>query len=68
MVKKIYKINGMHCTSCGFLVDEELEAIGVKSKASYQKSEVEVDYDETKVTEAEIVAAVKKAGYQIIPG
>jgi copper chaperone CopZ len=65
-MKKIFKISGMHCTSCGFLVEEELEAIGAKAKASYQKSEVEVEFDEKKITEAQIAQAVKKAGYEIV--
>ncbi|MFC1646901.1 heavy-metal-associated domain-containing protein [Patescibacteria group bacterium] len=66
MIKKTYKIKGMHCASCGFLVDEELEEIGVKSKASYQKGIVEVEFDEKMISEDDVKEAVKKAGYEIV--
>ena len=65
MIKKTYKIDGMHCTSCGLLIESELEDIGVKSKASYAKGMVEVEYDENKVKEKEIIEAINKAGYGV---
>jgi copper chaperone CopZ len=67
MIKKIFKIAGMHCSGCAFLVEDELAAIGIKAKASYQKGEVETEFDEKKVTEKDIARAVKKAGYKIMP-
>jgi copper chaperone CopZ len=36
-------------------------------KASYQKAHMEVEYDETVVSEAQIIAAVKQKGYEAIP-
>jgi len=36
-------------------------------KASYQKARMEVDYDETLISEAQIIAAVKQKGYEAIP-
>lgn len=35
--------------------------------ASYHKQQMVVEYDETKLTLDEIIAAVKKKGYQAIP-
>jgi copper chaperone CopZ len=64
MVKKIFKIEGMHCSGCGFLVEEEIEEIGAKAKASYQKGEVEVEFDPKLIKEADIFTAIKKAGYK----
>ena len=34
-------------------------------KASYRKQQVEVEYDETILTSAEIVAAIRKLGYTV---
>jgi copper chaperone CopZ len=35
--------------------------------ASYHKLQMIVEYDETKLNEEQIIAAVKKKGYQAIP-
>ncbi|MBL8098046.1 MAG: cation transporter [Anaerolineales bacterium] len=48
---------------------ESLEDVldGVKEiNASYHKLEMVVEYDESKLTEAEIITAVKKKGYTAI--
>jgi len=47
------------------LIEEELEEIGVKAKASYQKGEVEVVFDTEKVTEKNIAETVKNVGYTL---
>lgn len=69
MVKKKFQVEGMHCTSCALLIDEDLEEIkGVKqSKTSYAKQVTEVVYDESCVNEALIVTAIGQAGYRAIP-
>jgi copper chaperone CopZ len=66
MTKKIFKIAGMHCTSCSLLIDGEIEDLGAKSSCSYAKSEVEVEWDPAKVSEIQIVQAVGKAGYKVV--
>lgn len=65
MTKKKFKIIGMHCTSCAFNIDGELEDTeGVKSaNTSYAKQETEVAFDEKKIDEKKIAAIVKKLGY-----
>lgn len=41
---------------------------GVKEiNASYHKLQMTVEYDETRLTLEQIVAAVKKKGYQAVP-
>jgi copper chaperone CopZ len=67
MIKKTFKIAGMHCPGCAFLVEDELGIIGVRGKVSYQKGEVVVEFDEIKVKEKQIIAVIKKAGYTVIP-
>ncbi len=69
MTKIVFRVTDMHCTSCVMLVESiEDELPGVQRvKASYQKARVEVEYDETMVSEAQIVAAIKQKGYEAIP-
>lgn len=65
MIKKVFKIKGMHCTSCTFSIDGELEDTdGVKeASTNFAKSQTEVKFDPEKVSEEKIVKLIKKAGY-----
>ena len=68
MIKKTFKVPDMTCTNCAMKL-ESLEDIldGVKEiNASYHKLQMIVEYDESKLTEEQIIAAVKKKGYQAI--
>jgi copper chaperone CopZ len=47
-------------------IEDDLPGVQ-RVKASYQKARVEVEYDETMVSEAQIVAAIKQKGYEAIP-
>lgn len=55
----------MHCTSCAFDIDGQLEDCeGVlESNTSYAKSETEVKIDEGKIEKKKIVDVIKKIGY-----
>ena len=52
MIKKILKIDGMHCTSCSMSIDMDLEDLEGVSKAqtSYAKQETEVEFDPEKIS------------------
>jgi len=69
MAKRTYHLADMHCPSCAMRVESiEDELAGVlKATASYLKQQVTVEYDETQVTEEDIVAALKKLGYPASP-
>ncbi len=70
MAKKVtLKITGMHCTSCAFNIDGELEDTnGVKSSSTnYAKSVTEVEFEEDKITHAKIIEIIKKVGYTATP-
>jgi len=69
MIKKKFKIDGMHCTSCAINIDGELEDTeGVKSASTnFAKGMVEVEYDSSKLNEKEIIKAIKTAGYSASP-
>jgi copper chaperone CopZ len=69
MIKKTFKVPDMSCTNCAMKL-ESLEDVldGVKEiNASYHKLQMTVEYDETKLTDEQIIAAVKKKGYQALP-
>jgi copper chaperone CopZ len=69
MVKKIFRVTDMHCSSCAMMVESiEDDLPGIQRvKASYPKASMEVEYDETQVSEAQIITAVKEKGYTAIP-
>ena len=66
MIKKIFKISGMHCTSCVMNIDGELEdANGIKeSNTNYIKSQTEVEFDPKKINVKAIAGIIRKVGYQ----
>lgn len=65
MVKQRFQIQGMHCVGCAMTIDGAVEDLpGVKSATTnYARQNAEVEYDEAKVTEAQIIAAIQEAGY-----
>ncbi len=68
MIKKTFQIPDMTCTNCAMKI-ESLEDIlaGVKEiNASYHKLQMVIEYDETKLTDEQIIAAVKKKGYTAV--
>ena len=68
MIKKKFKIIGMHCTSCAMTIDMDLEDLdGVKSaRTSYAKMETEVEFDPEKIKDELIVSTIKSSGYSVI--
>ena len=67
MKKVVFKIIGMDCVACSLTIDGDLEDHkGIQSaKTSYAKAQTEVEFDPEKVTEKEIIAVIKKAGYTV---
>jgi copper chaperone CopZ len=69
MIKKTYRVTDMHCTNCAMTlegIEDDLPGIRQIS-ASYQKMQMTVEYDEAKVSEAQILEAVKSKGYTAEP-
>ena len=56
---------GLSCLAVqGGLLTSSLEQQGIKQvTASYQRGQMSVEFDEAKVSEAQIFAAVEKRGY-----
>jgi copper chaperone CopZ len=69
MIKKIFKIPDMTCTNCAMKLESLEDTLeGVKEiSASYHKLQMTVEYDESRLTDEQIIAAVKKKGYQALP-
>lgn len=68
MLKKTFKIPDMSCTNCAMKIESLEDSLdGVKEiNASYHKLEMVIEYDESKLNQEQIVAAVKKKGYTAI--
>ena len=69
MTKQVFRIPDMHCSACVMRLEGiEDELKGVKQvTASYRKQQMEVEYNEAVVTAQEIIAAVKRCGYEALP-
>ncbi|GAB4577347.1 MAG: hypothetical protein Fur0022_00780 [Anaerolineales bacterium] len=69
MIKKKFRVPDMHCSSCVMRLENlEDELPGVKRiTASYRRQMMEVEYDETQITENEIVHAAQRRGYTAQP-
>jgi copper chaperone len=60
-----FRVEGMHCASCGMLVDEILEDLdGVRSSTtSLRTGLAKVTLDPARCDAAHVVAAIAEAGY-----
>jgi len=69
LVKKIFRVDGMHCSNCAMNIEGiEDDMPGIKQiSASYQKGQMVVEFDEAMVSENQILEAVKERGYQVSP-
>lgn len=67
MAEKTLKVGGMSCGHCELSVQEELEELdGVMSaKADHKTGNVEVVYEEGRVTDGQFEEAVEQAGYTV---
>ena len=68
MIKKTFKVEDMTCSNCAMKL-ESLEDMleGVREiNASYHKLQMVIEYDESKLTDEHIIAAVKKKGYTAV--
>lgn len=57
----------MHCSMCVMRLEGlEDSLIGIKKiSGSYLKQQLEIQFDETILTEPEIITAIEKLGYQV---
>ena len=69
MIKKTFNVPDMHCSNCSMKLESiEDDLPGIKEiNASYHRQQMIVEFDESKLTEADIIAASQEKGYQAIP-
>jgi copper chaperone CopZ len=69
VLKKTFKIPDMTCSNCAMKIESlEDDLEGVKEiNASYHRLEMVIEYDESRLTEEQIIAALKKKGYTALP-
>ena len=68
MLKKTFIIPDMTCSNCAIKLESLEDTLaGVKEiNASYHKLEMVIEYDESKLTDEQIITAVKKKGYTAV--
>ncbi len=70
MTKKLQvKIKDMHCASCTVTIEDALKKKeGVKdTRVNFALEKGEVEYDESKISEKEVLEAINKTGYKATP-
>lgn len=71
MANQTLKVTGMHCSSCGMLIDEALEDLpGVKSsRTSVRRGLTMVELEDEKTPPvSKLIKVVAKLGYGAAPG
>ena len=68
MIKKTFKIPDMTCSNCAIKLESLEDTLeGVKEiNASYHRLEMVIEFDESQLTDEQIITAVKKKGYQAV--
>lgn len=70
MIKKaVFKISGMHCTSCALDIDGALEDTDgvLESNTSYAKSQTAVKFEEDKINLQRVIEIIQRVGYDALP-
>lgn len=66
MSARRYRVTGMHCASCGLLVDDTLEDLpGIVSSSTDVRANCTVV--EGDVNDSVVMAAIAELGYQAVP-
>ncbi|MFP3158461.1 MAG: heavy-metal-associated domain-containing protein [Hydrogenobaculum sp.] len=67
-MRKLFYIEGMTCMHCVNTVNKAIGALeGVKSfDTNLDKKYSEVEYDEAKLSEADIKSAIEEWGYKVV--
>jgi copper chaperone len=64
-MKKTIKIDGMSCDHCVMSVNKYLSKLDL-NELKVEIGSAEVEFDESKVNEKEIIEAIEEAGYQVV--
>jgi copper chaperone len=64
-MKKTIKIDGMSCNHCVMSVEKKLSKLNLR-EFKVDIGSAEVEFDESKISENEIIIAIEEAGYQVV--
>lgn len=64
-MKKTIKIDGMSCNHCLISVEKNLSKLNL-NKIKVEIGSAEVEFDESKISEEEIIKSIEEAGYQVV--
>jgi len=59
-------VNGMSCQHCVNSIEGALKQIGAGGKVNLSNASVEVQFDETKLTESKIKETIEDQGYDVV--
>jgi copper chaperone len=65
MTSVVFEVTGIHCSSCGILIDDAVEDLpGVaRSRTNTRNGRTRVDFDPSLTSATDIVTAISGAGY-----
>lgn len=66
MAQATLKVEGMSCGHCAKSVEGALQTIGAKGKVDLDAKTVTVEYDEAKLDQAALKAAIEDQGYDVV--
>lgn len=64
-MKKILKIEGMHCGGCATGIELLLNTKGIRAKVDFNSKKAEVEFDPKKINIEKIKKEIENAGYKI---
>jgi len=67
MIKKMFNILDLECPSCVMrleMIEDNLDGV-LSVAASFHKQQMEVEYDESRISEEKIVGEIERLGYHI---
>lgn len=59
-------VSGMSCQHCVNSIEGELKKLGATGKVDLTNNTVEVQFDETKLTESQINEVIENQGYEVV--
>ncbi len=65
-MKKNYVIKGVHCSSCKKIIEIELSDKVNKLSIDVNTGKTEIDFDDNKISEKEIIEKITKLGYKVL--
>ncbi len=67
--KSTLAVTGMHCASCGLLIDETLEELPgvISASTNLRKETTTVEYDPAQTSPAAIAEEISRLGYSARP-